>query len=123
IIFRMAEWFTKTWDTLKFWGSHRTHVANGWRDMIYAMVDGDRVHVTNQSIKFKDISISGSSEIYHKANSIGFTAIRSREFTFFEPKHNEKVYITIFRMDNGNAVSVCEALSVDTNRSVIVDSH
>ncbi|GMR57854.1 hypothetical protein PMAYCL1PPCAC_28049, partial [Pristionchus mayeri] len=88
---------------------------------ILAMVDGDRVHVTKSSMLLKDYRSSFESEVYHKANSVGFTAIASRSFLLFEPKHRGTVYISIFAIEKGNLKLIAEAYPVNADRSVIVN--
>ncbi|GMR39130.1 hypothetical protein PMAYCL1PPCAC_09325, partial [Pristionchus mayeri] len=52
--------------SFKYWGSHRTYVANGYGDIVLAMVDGDpKKSITRYAI-IDRIFILGTNEIYHR---------------------------------------------------------
>uniref|UniRef100_A0A914ZBN5 Uncharacterized protein n=1 Tax=Panagrolaimus superbus TaxID=310955 RepID=A0A914ZBN5_9BILA len=109
---------------------NKTHIANGCDRDIFAMTDMDRnVHTKELkavSAGFKDLgNIEAKEErcnqIFHIAESRGFTKIRPGLYLPFEPSGEGCVYISIVtHNDDGNLHVIASAFPQGQNHSVIV---
>ncbi|GMS99244.1 hypothetical protein PENTCL1PPCAC_21420, partial [Pristionchus entomophagus] len=104
--------------------SERTYVENGYNDTIYVMVDGDGEHVSNVATTSSELEGSSpEATIYYEANKIGFTAIDSGSYLFFQPKNTGIVYITIFAVENVRNRTIADAYPRKAGSSVMVNKE
>ncbi|TKR69351.1 hypothetical protein L596_021524 [Steinernema carpocapsae] len=101
-----------------------TRIANGSYHPVFVQVDADRVAISspNISLTIGNPSLSttyGNPDIYHKAESLGFTRILPGHSMEFHPNSSGIVYITIY--SENESEPLCSNLSAPTGTNYVVN--
>uniref|UniRef100_A0AC35GFA6 Uncharacterized protein n=1 Tax=Panagrolaimus sp. PS1159 TaxID=55785 RepID=A0AC35GFA6_9BILA len=99
-----------------------THIANGGKFTVYAMVEKDKQYLKNVTSKFFEDAEKLNWQMPETFSFYPFTRIRAGAFEGFNSGAANKVYITIFSHDilTGKIEKIADAYKVKSGSGVVI---